>query len=218
MDEKPTMTDRLRRRLGFPIQSERKAQDASRSNPMTPDRGLSPYPRPQTSAQDATADSSKPVGSYIGPTSLQSNEQDKPSITIVSQTAQQANPSVSGGLKNAPCLEKAVQTFKEEHKDWYKALFEDENLVLNMAQADALSHMAVPEGLQETMGRIQTFIRKSQTYLPSLGNVQALAMGLSRLDPHGIAPLVLTGVFFVIQVSRCGHACKFHATSSILEY
>lgn len=201
MDEKPTKTDIVKRLLRLPTRAERNGQNASRSLPITPDRGSSPQSRPQTPAQDATARSSTAVGSPVDLTSLQSNEQDEPSTTIVSQTAQQAKPSVSGGLKNAPCLEKAIQTFKEEHKDWYKALFEDENLILNMAKADTLSHMAVPEGLQETMGRIQTFIRKSQTYLPSLGNVQALAMGLSRLDPHGIAPLVLTGVLFVIQVS-----------------
>ncbi|KAI4599389.1 hypothetical protein KJ359_001831 [Pestalotiopsis sp. 9143b] len=50
------------------------------------------------------------------------------------------------------------------------------------------------------MGGIGSFIQSCKTYLPSLGNVQAFAVALSRVDPHGIAPLVVTSVFFVIQL------------------
>ncbi|KAK6343699.1 hypothetical protein TWF730_011289 [Orbilia blumenaviensis] len=117
-----------------------------------------------------------------------------------------------------PVWTRSVERFKETEPERYEAIIEklekvrDLDLEVGNWESWARNELQEAEGIRldnqtqnegsddiiSTNPRMQLF-RKFKAYLPALKSVKALAMGLSRLDPHKIAPLVVGGVFFVIE-------------------
>lgn len=121
--------------------------------------------------------------------------------TIVNEAPQDVDVDAFESFKDAPCLKEGFKAFKSTIPHLYTSIFEGKRPNIEMAAADDPLKMIADAGFEESVGRIQSFMQSCKAYLPSVGNMQALAAALSRLDPHGIAPLVVTSVFFVIQAS-----------------
>lgn len=178
----------------------------------TPSGGPQPHPRPNTPAENIhlAADSSpediseSPVATArrpAEPVTFHTGEEHATASTTASEEPRDADANAFESSENVPCFHEAVKYFKSMYENQYKIVFGGEVPVLDMTTVDFSSDLTSHKGPQKPMGGIGSFIQSCKTYLPSLGNVQAFAVALSRVDPHGIAPLVVTSVFFVIQVS-----------------
>jgi hypothetical protein len=99
-----------------------------------------------------------------------------------------------------PLFQEAVKLFEENHKELSTAIYKTTSPT-ELAYRPETCDQEAPKGLQSPPAEIQSFIQRCKPYLSSLGAVQGWAMTLSRLDPHGIAPLVVNSVFFVVQAS-----------------
>lgn len=59
------------------------------------------------------------------------------------------------------------------------------------------------------------WFRRFKTYLPQFKSTKALAMSLSNLDPHKIAPLVTAGVFLAAEVFHPDPSRKSYYASNL---
>lgn len=196
------LPERLRRKsssVPAPVLAAPSGGSQPHLRPDTPSESIQPVVI--TESEDALEAPAVSNGRSSQPTTLHADERKSPPSATADPEPQPADGGTFEGSENVPCFNEAVKRFKLNYEDRYKAIFEGKSSVLDMILVSPGSNLDPDEGSNKPMGGIESFLQSCKTYLPSLGNVQTIAMALSRLDPHGIVPLVVTSVFFVIQVS-----------------
>lgn len=112
--------------------------------------------------------------------------------------------SKSGGMpqlvqrsSRAPIWLGVLETMEDRDSARYSTL----DKILNSASAssDAKTHKMLT--LREDKPESKALLQRAKAILPSLGSTRALSMAAAKGDPHGIAPYVVAGTFFVIDVS-----------------
>ncbi|ETS75368.1 hypothetical protein PFICI_12312 [Pestalotiopsis fici W106-1] len=193
----------------FVGQFRRKSSDVSATALATPSGGSQPRVRPDIPSENIPPAADSHPGDNPEALAITTGRPAEPAIlqpgerhesTVASAREKDANKSVFEGSESIPCFNEAVKSFKSMYEDRYKAIFDEESSILDRTNLKSGSDLA-DQRSQYPMGGIESLIQRFKTYLPTLGSVQTLAMALSRLDPHGIAPLVAASVFFVIQAS-----------------
>ena len=110
-----------------------------------------------------------------------------------------------------PLWDQAVFEFREECKAEYEKLKlparKDEYDELGLSKdgvefENSILNKTLPEAFREEAGHSKhEIIRRLKTWLPALGDAKGLAMTLARLDPNQLAPYVIAGSFFAVEVS-----------------
>lgn len=166
---------------------EKLKPSSSRGNSRSPARGNVP-------ARDSASQASVPVTS--------THVTDDPSLTPPSNTTQPANfgpksaaevktlASINHESSGAPIFENALAQFGNAPPKHFKEL-----------DLDPLSEENLPQAIKQSPANAETQLTRSLTVMRrNVPNLKAVATALSRLDPHGIAPYVVTGLFGVADV------------------
>lgn len=200
MSNVPPSSQGLRQRL--------KSVLPSRSRDKRPDAG--------TSKNTPTA----PTGTTAGPLGLSSTAVQKPDTNAartssknVSQVAPNPEPPVHKPefvASKTPLWDQAVSDFRYQRKDEYEKLklpagkVEYEELGLSEGGIEfenSILNKELPEAFQEEAGHSNhASIRRLKSWLPALGAAKGLAMTLARLDPNQLAPYIVAGSFFAVEV------------------
>ncbi|KAI0165164.1 hypothetical protein GGR52DRAFT_581880 [Hypoxylon sp. FL1284] len=101
-------------------------------------------------------------------------------------------------IDETPIWTRSMQRFKDEHKTLHDAIenrLEDINH-LNIVDWD----MWLANQPNESKKSENVWFRRCRAYLPSLSSIKTVALNLSRLDPHSIAPWVVGGVFLAVEL------------------
>jgi hypothetical protein len=101
--------------------------------------------------------------------------------------------------RSAPIWDKALKQFAVLEPDLYSSL----EAALQKASPQAgskLFELASSPNIEESKLWKYEWARKLQAYLPRMRLLQGLTATLSSLDPHKIAPIICSAVFFAIQV------------------
>jgi len=107
-------------------------------------------------------------------------------------------PKVSTSAQHqAPIWSRTITSFKQTHLDDYKSLEEAIGACPNL---EDLSGLRTTPALEKSEPWRNAWIMRLQSYLPSLRTIKALALGLSNLDPHKVAPHICAAIFFAIEV------------------
>jgi hypothetical protein len=101
--------------------------------------------------------------------------------------------------RSAPIWDKALKQFAELEPDLYSSL-EAALQKANPQAGSQLFELASSPNIEESKLWKYEWARKLQAYLPTMRLLQGLTATLSSLDPHKIAPLICSAVFFAIQV------------------
>ena len=111
---------------------------------------------------------------------------------------------------NTPLWDQAVCEFREKCKAEYQKLkfpaskddYDELGLSKNGIEfTNSILNKTLPEVFQEEVGHSKhEIIRRLKSWLPALGNAKALAMTLERLDPNQLAPYIIAGSFFAVEV------------------
>lgn len=107
-----------------------------------------------------------------------------------------ATPSLSS--KNAKIWNQALQHFQQNHEKKYGWLVagigrDDKTCIQKW---NGLFDPVVPQKLNNESHAVQG----AQRWLPTLGLLRSVGLVVTRLDPHQVAPYVVAGVFFSIEV------------------
>jgi hypothetical protein len=109
--------------------------------------------------------------------------------------------STSTSSNKAPLWSEALSRFMKDHNDEYQIL---ETILSSGAvqRFNSLVDIPTPKELQKDQDKVQhEFILRMKRYLPSLNAVKLVLTTFARLDPHEVAPYIVAGSFFVIEVS-----------------
>jgi hypothetical protein len=109
--------------------------------------------------------------------------------------------STSTSSNKAPLWSEALSRFMKDHNDEYQIL----KTILNgdaLQRFNSLVDTPTPKELQKDQSKVpHEFILRMKRYLPSLNAVKLVLTTFARLDPHQVAPYIVAGSFFVIEVS-----------------
>ena len=113
-------------------------------------------------------------------------------------------------VSQTPLWDQTLSEFRKQCKNEYKELMlpggkeEYERLGLSEGGTqfeDSILNKKLPEIFQEEAGlSSHAIIRRLKSWLPALGAAKGLAMTLARLDPHHLAPYIVAGSFFAVEV------------------
>jgi len=109
-----------------------------------------------------------------------------------------------------PLWDQAVSEFREKCKAEYEKLklpagkVEYEEFGLSEGGIEfenSILNKKLPEAFQDEAGHSNhAIIRRLKSWLPALGSAKGLAMTLARLDPNQLAPYIVAGSFFAVEV------------------
>lgn len=149
-------------------------------------------PPQQTANSEIVTKPSNDIGQPRSETNLRVDE----SATVASKT---------------PLWDLAVSKFRENCKEEYeqlrlpagKAEYEDLGLSEGGIKfEDCILNKRLPDAFQEEPDHTNhATIQRLKRWLPTIGNTKGLAMTLARLDPNQLAPYIVAGSFFAIEVS-----------------
>jgi hypothetical protein len=135
----------------------------------------------------------------------QSAENTAPSTPTVpaNQVSTMMTANIAMPLSKAPIWTKTLSTFEAENKDDYDVLVAIHQEIANsVADASQPINFVTPNTLIKPENKVQhALITRLKGYLPSLAASKAILTTFARLDPHQIAPYLVAGLFFVIEVS-----------------
>ena len=92
---------------------------------------------------------------------------------------------------------KALNSLQEKYPDKYEAL---DKIIKNVGTPENNKVSGLFE-LSESKPESKALLLRAKAILPSLGTTRAVAMTIANVDPHKIAPYVVAGTFFIIDVS-----------------
>lgn len=105
----------------------------------------------------------------------------------------------------SPIWSKSIARFEKEKPEEYKLMMGQLKEIANLKDLDTwdtwLNRQDLDNGSKETKYK---WLRICKAYMPSVATVRVLALGFSSLDPHKVAPLVVTGVFVLAEVGYSG--------------
>ena len=152
---------------------------------------------------------------HLGPTTIQradtnaaQTSSNNPSL-LPPATDSLVDEPTTVALKT-PLWDQAVFEFREECKAEYEKLKlsarKDEYDELGLSKdgiefENSILNRTLPEAFQEEAGHSKhEIIRRLKSWLPVLGDAKGLAMTLARLDPNQLAPYIIAGSFFAVEV------------------
>ena len=97
----------------------------------------------------------------------------------------------------APMWHKALNSLQEEYPDKYEAL----DTIFKNGGTTENNRMSGLFELSESKPESKALLLRAKAVLPSLGTTRAVAMTIANVDHHKIAPYVVAGTFFIIDVS-----------------
>lgn len=107
--------------------------------------------------------------------------------------------------EKSPIWSKSIARFENEKPEEYKLMMRQLEEITNLKDLDTwdtwLNRQGLDNGSKETKYK---WLRICKAYMPSVATVRVLALGFSSLDPHKVAPLVVTGVFVLAEVGHGG--------------
>jgi len=131
-------------------------------------------------------------------TNLQARQQTDPQMPETNHPKPSHAPKTSTSAQcQAPIWSRAITSFKQTHPDDYKSLGE---AIGTFPNSEDLSGLRTTPALEKPKQWRNAWIMRLQNYLPSLRTIKALAMELSNLDPHKVAPHICAAIFFAIEV------------------
>lgn len=120
-----------------------------------------------------------------------------------------------------PLWDQAVSDFRAKHSDEYEELMlpttktEYDELELSNREStfeQSILNKELPDAFREERSSQHAYVRRLKSWLPALGAAKGLAMTLARLDPYQMAPYIVAGAFFAIEVGpfflNCFRTCR----------
>lgn len=172
------------------------------ATPVTPDQ-VAEHPREADSPQELPDSQDEPVEQPTAqvdenpptvprPPETNSSRIDSPKVEApdVGQTSSDGTPIWTQSMKR----------FAEEKPELYEVMKAQIGKIQNM-DVDNWDTWSNDHQPKESEG---AFFRRCKAYLPQLKSSRHVALSLSNLDPHKIAPWVTAGVFLAAEV---GHNC-----------
>ncbi|KAI0544940.1 hypothetical protein F4679DRAFT_588962 [Xylaria curta] len=123
-------------------------------------------------------------------------------VEVVDQTTQEALKQQAARKQESPethdessIWRKSVNRFATEHPERYKLI---ERIIQTHGYESVLKFDTwTTSPSQESRNK---WLRRCKPYLPSLRVLKGTAAAFANLDPHKVAPLIVSGVFFVIEL------------------
>ena len=117
-------------------------------------------------------------------------------------------PETKSVASKTPLWDQAVSAFRENCPDEYSKLkfpvkkLEYDQLGLSVEFENSILNKKLPEAFQDDTSHVNhAIIRRLKNWLPALGSAKSLAMTVAKLDPHQLAPYIVAGSFFAVEVS-----------------
>ena len=169
--------------------------EASTTSPTTLFNTTQPLHVGSTTIQTADTDAARTSSNDLNLVPPATDSQVDEPTTVASET---------------PLWDQAVFEFREECKAEYEKLKlsarKDEYDELGLSKdgiefANSILNTTLPEAFQEEAGHSKhEIIQRLKSWLPALGDAKGLAMTLARLDPNQLAPYIIAGSFFAVEV------------------
>ena len=115
-------------------------------------------------------------------------------------------PSVAAKDSNAPAFGDKAQLWIQAAASFKKDMTEDYKQLEIPNRYDGFVKLVLEQSLPDTLQVAEkkvnnVYVRRLKEWLPALGTVKTLSMTLATLDPHKLAPYIVAGSFFLVEVS-----------------
>jgi len=94
-----------------------------------------------------------------------------------------------------------LNTLQQDEPQNYQTL----ERILNKASSPTNDRVERFFHLDEHNQETNVLLLRAKAVLPSVATVRAVAMTIANVDPHKVAPYVVAGSFFVLDVSMTTH-------------
>lgn len=129
-------------------------------------------------------------------------------VTSAADQASEAPPPESLGHSQMPLCEgetpiwlSAIKTFEKDHPDEYELIMKEMRAIEQLKAVDSWDTWLNSRNLDEdSKNMTRRWLRKCKAYMPSVALIRSLAMSLSNLDLHKIAPPVTAGIFILVEL------------------
>lgn len=115
-----------------------------------------------------------------------------------STAASPVSPRLLNHSSSAAIWHEALKKLRENEPRKYGAL---KHVVDNVSTSEDVN-LSKWLDMCEDKPESRALLQRLKAIFPSPGTIRALVMPFAGMDPHGIAPFVVTGSLFVIDVSR----------------
>lgn len=123
--------------------------------------------------------------------------------TPVDQASTCMDPSAKASLNKTSIWTETLSRFEADNKNDYDLLaLIHREMAGNVTDTSQPIDFVTPITLKEPEHQVQhAFVTRLKAFLPSLAASKAVLTTFARLDPHQLAPYLVAGLFFAIEVS-----------------